>query len=99
MAQPRYTTLTVNTTNRAPKLVASRARAIWVLAHKATTQRNNGMKQVVTSTVCRLPPALWAAGQHHSYSRCSTVATFCRISRARKVATVRRPHDRVSAIP
>src|SRR4030095_332641 len=99
MAQPRYTTLTVNTTKRAPKLVASRAKAICVLVHKTTTQRHNGMKQVVTSTFCRWAPALWVAGQHHSYSRCSTVATFCRNNRARKVATVKRPHERVSAMP
>src|SRR4030095_6615154 len=95
LAPPRETTLTVNTTNRAPKLVASRARASGVLVPKATTQRNNGTKHVVPSIVCRLVPAVWAAGPHHAYSRCSTVATFCRNSGARKVATVRPPHERV----
>src|SRR3954464_9941968 len=62
-------------------------------------QASSGTKQVVTSSSVRLEPALALASRHHSYKRCSMLATFWPSSKARKVATVPRPHERVQAMP
>src|SRR5262245_16551192 len=50
MAPPLSTTLTANTVQRFPKLVASTTSGnrFSALAHKRTTQRNKGAKQVLT---------------------------------------------------
>src|SRR3954447_9976755 len=75
------------------------ARASWVPLHKRTIQCSKGTKQVETSRSWRLVPALSEASLHHSYKRCSTLASLWSRSKARKVATVPRPQQRVKAMP
>jgi len=70
-----------------------------VVVHSRTIQRSSGTKQIDTSRLVRLVPALSSASRHHSYKRCSTLATFMVSSKPRKVATASRPQQRVQAIP
>src|SRR5439155_24505230 len=51
------------------------------------------------SRLVRLLPALSVAERHHSYKRWSRLASGCLSSKAKKVATVPRPHERVQAMP
>src|SRR5262245_14656469 len=62
-------------------------------------QPSSGTKQLLTSRAVRFSPALSLASRHHSYKRWSRVATFFLSSKAKKVATVPRPHERVQAMP
>ena len=61
IAQPRETTLTTNTVQRCPKLVASSAKANGVPSHRAKTQPNKSAKQVSTASSCRWVPRLASA--------------------------------------
>ena len=56
IAQPRYTTLTTNTTKRCPNVVASTANASCVPSHQLSTHANNGAKQLSTSPLPRPAP-------------------------------------------
>lgn len=92
MALPRYTTQIAKTTNRLPKREASIIKATWVPLQRRTIQANSGTQQwPVTPPAVRFVPAFSGALRHHSYSRCSRLATFTFSSQPRNVATVSDP--------
>src|SRR6266545_4105515 len=97
--QRAYKPRSARTSNRSPKLLASSVRAICSLVQSRIIQPSNGTKQVVTSRLVRLFPALSLASKHHSYKRCSRLASGSLSSKAKNVATVVRPHERVQAMP
>src|SRR5882724_4336855 len=99
MAQPRYTTLSAKTVKRAPKVVASRARANCVPSHWPTTQANSGSKQGSTTSAQRAVPRLAVASEHNARNCWRTVGSLRPSHVARNALTAVHAQERASTIP
>src|SRR5262249_35175735 len=87
------------TVKRAPKVVASRARANCVPSHWPTTQANSGSKQGSTTSAQRAVPRLAVASEHNSRNCWRTVGSLRPSHVARNALTAVNAQERARPIP